>query len=123
MHISLWDPNGINPWVLKELADVTARQLSMFFFFLCLWESEGVLINQKLANIVLVFNKDKKEENLNYTPVSLNSVSGKNYGEDYSESFPGGEVMQSLVTGNMNPQGKISFHPTYSFMTKLSTVY
>ena len=48
---------------------------------------------------------------------------GMGLGEDYSESFPGGEVMQSLVTGNMNPQGKISFHPTYSFMTKLSTVY
>lgn len=31
MHVRLWDPNGINPIGINELANVIARHLSMIF--------------------------------------------------------------------------------------------
>lgn len=40
-------------------------------------ESEEVSVNRKLANIIPIFKKGKKEDPGNYGPVSLHSVSGK----------------------------------------------
>lgn len=40
-------------------------------------ESEEVSVNRKLANIIPIFKKGKKEDPDNYRPVSLHSVSGK----------------------------------------------
>ncbi|KFW05029.1 RNA-directed DNA polymerase from mobile element jockey, partial [Fulmarus glacialis] len=68
-------PDGIHPRVLKEQADVIAGPLSIIFQQS--WESGEVPVYWRLANIVPIFNKSKKEDPDNYRPVSLTSVPGK----------------------------------------------
>ncbi|GAB0179602.1 mitochondrial enolase superfamily member 1 [Grus japonensis] len=68
-------PDGIHPRVLKELADVITAPL--FIIFQQSWEYGEVSINRKLANVVPIFKKGKKEDPGNYRPVSLTSVPGK----------------------------------------------
>ena len=68
-------PDGIHPRVLKELADVIARPLSMIFQ--CSWESGEVLVDWKLTNVVPIFKKGNRENPGEYRPVSLTSVPGK----------------------------------------------
>jgi len=68
-------PNGIHPRVLKELANFIVKPLSIIFQRS--WKSGEVSVNWKLANVVPVFKKGKKEDPGNYRPVSLTSVPGK----------------------------------------------
>lgn len=63
---------GIHPRALQEQADVTMRPLTIFQ-----WESGEVLVNWKLANIIPVLKKGKKQVSSNYRPVSLTLLSGK----------------------------------------------
>ncbi|KAJ7403166.1 hypothetical protein BTVI_79711 [Pitangus sulphuratus] len=81
---SMW-PDGIHPRILKELSDGIAKPLLMIFKQ-C-WESREVLDDCKLANVVLVFKKGKKEHPGNYKPVSLTSVPGK--------------VMEKIILGSI----------------------
>ncbi|PKU45147.1 rna-directed dna polymerase from mobile element jockey- hypothetical protein [Limosa lapponica baueri] len=67
--------NGIQPRVLKELADVIPGPLSVIFQWS--WESGEFPVDWKLANVIPVFKKGKKEESGNYRPVGLTSVPGK----------------------------------------------
>ncbi|KFP46361.1 RNA-directed DNA polymerase from mobile element jockey, partial [Cathartes aura] len=68
-------PDGIHPRVLKELADVIARPLSVIYQWS--WESGEVPVNWKLANVIPIFKKGKKEDPGNYRPVGLTLVPGK----------------------------------------------
>ncbi|KAJ7405118.1 Melatonin receptor type 1A [Willisornis vidua] len=68
-------PDGIHLRILKEIADVIAKPLSMIFEQS--WESREVPANWKLVNIVPNFRKGKKEDRRNYRPASLTSVTGK----------------------------------------------
>jgi len=68
-------PNGIHHRVLKELANVTAGPLPIIFQWS--WESGEVTVAWKLANVVPVSKKGKKEDPGNYRPVGLTSVPGK----------------------------------------------
>ncbi|KAJ7414071.1 hypothetical protein BTVI_41648 [Pitangus sulphuratus] len=62
-------PDGIHPRILKELADVIAKPLSVIFERSL--ESREVPADWKLVNIVLIFKKGKKQDPRNYRPVSL----------------------------------------------------
>lgn len=71
---NLWGSGEIHPRIPKELAGVITEPLLIFELF---WASREVPADWKLANIVLIFEKGKKEEPRNYRPVSFTSVPGK----------------------------------------------
>ncbi|GAB0209533.1 mitochondrial enolase superfamily member 1 [Grus japonensis] len=79
-------PDGMYPQVLKELADVIARPLSIIFERS--WRTGEVPEDWRKASVTLVLKKGKKEDPGNYRPVSLTSIPGK--------------VMEQLILGVIN---------------------
>jgi len=68
-------PNGNHPRVLRELADVTAEQLSIIFERS--WKTGEVPKDWRKASVTPIFKKGKKEDPGNYRLVSLTSIPGK----------------------------------------------
>ncbi|KFO82280.1 hypothetical protein N303_06020, partial [Cuculus canorus] len=68
-------PDGIHPKVLKELADVLSKPLSIIFQQS--WLTWEVPLDWRLADVVPIYKKGCREDPGNYRPVSLTSVPGK----------------------------------------------
>ncbi|GAB0207641.1 mitochondrial enolase superfamily member 1 [Grus japonensis] len=68
-------PDGIHPRVLRELAEVLTKPLSIIYQQS--WLSREVPVDWRLANVMPIYRKGQKEDLGNYRPVSLTSVLGK----------------------------------------------
>ncbi|KAK4806943.1 hypothetical protein QYF61_027310 [Mycteria americana] len=68
-------PDEIHPRVLKELAEVLTKPLSIIYQQS--WLTGEVPVDWRLANVTPIFKKGRKEDPGNYRPVSLTSVPGK----------------------------------------------
>ncbi|KAK4825377.1 hypothetical protein QYF61_027143 [Mycteria americana] len=68
-------PDQIHPRVLKELADVLTKPLSIIYQQS--WLTGEVPVDWRLANVTPSYKKGQKEDPGNYRPVSLTSVPGK----------------------------------------------
>ena len=68
-------PDGIHLRVLRELAEVIAKPLSVIYQ--CSWSTGVVPEDWRLASVTPIYKKSCKEDLGNYKPVSLTSVPGK----------------------------------------------
>ncbi|KAK4828700.1 LOW QUALITY PROTEIN: hypothetical protein QYF61_000538 [Mycteria americana] len=68
-------PDEIHPRVLKELADVLTKPLSIIYQQS--WLTGEVPVDWRLANVTPSYKKGRKEDPGNYRPGSLTSVPGK----------------------------------------------
>ncbi|KAK4825533.1 hypothetical protein QYF61_000110 [Mycteria americana] len=67
--------DGIHPRVLRELAEVLTKPLSILYQQS--WLSREVPVDWSLANVMPIYKKGQKEDPENCRPVSLTSVPGK----------------------------------------------
>ena len=74
MRLKVYKPVGLDymyPWVLKELAGVVAKSLSIIF------EKSWFSGSKKKGNITPIFKKMRKEDQGNYKLLSLTFVPRK----------------------------------------------
>ncbi|KFW10111.1 hypothetical protein N327_11642, partial [Fulmarus glacialis] len=73
-HMSM-GPDGIHPRVLRQLAEMLTKPLSIMYQQS--WLTGEVPVDWRLASVTPIYKKGRKEDLGNYRPVSLTSVLGK----------------------------------------------
>ena len=68
-------PDGLHPRVLRELADVVAKPLSIILQQS--WLTGDVPVDWRLADVIPIFKKSRKDDPGSYRPIRLTSVPGK----------------------------------------------
>ncbi|KFQ33621.1 hypothetical protein N332_03216, partial [Mesitornis unicolor] len=68
-------PDGIHPRVLRELAEVLAKPISVIYQLS--WLTGEVPVDWRLANVTPIYKKGWKEDPGNCRPVGLTLVPGK----------------------------------------------
>ncbi|GAB0179524.1 mitochondrial enolase superfamily member 1 [Grus japonensis] len=66
--------DGIQPRVLRELAEVLTKP--PYIIYQQSWQTGEVPVDWRLANVMPIYKKGRKEDPGNYRPVSLTSVPG-----------------------------------------------
>eukprot|EP00076_Gallus_gallus_P037701 XP_025003239.1 uncharacterized protein LOC112531714 [Gallus gallus] len=101
--------DGLHTRVLRELADVVAKPLSIILWQS--WLTGDVLVDWRLANVMPIFKKGRKDDPGSYRPISLTSVPMK--------------VMQQIILGNIMDQcgwtvdpGRSCLSPPWSVRAK-----
>ena len=84
--------DGLHPRVLREMADVVAKPLSIIFWQS--WLAGDVPVDWKLANVMPIFKNGQKDDPGSYRPISLTSVPGK--------------VMEWIISGTIMDQVKVN---------------
>ena len=95
-------PDNLHPRVLKELASVLAKPLSIVYRTSL--DSGIVPMAWKTARITQIFKKGDKRDPSNYRPVSLTSIASK-----ILESIIGDSVMSHLLTNNLLSSKQFGF--------------
>ncbi|KFZ53253.1 hypothetical protein N321_11466, partial [Antrostomus carolinensis] len=68
-------PDGAHPRILRELAEVLAKPLSIIYQQS--WLTGEIPLDWRVANVTPIYKKGRREDPGNYRPVSLTSVPGK----------------------------------------------
>ena len=68
------EPDGIHPRMLKELAGLLAKPLSIIYQQS--WLTGEVPKDRRLANVTPIYKKGWKDDPGNYRPISLTLVPG-----------------------------------------------
>ncbi|NXM92890.1 LORF2 protein, partial [Sylvia borin] len=109
-------PDGIHPRVMRELADELAKPLSIIYQQS--WLTGEVPEDWKLANVIPVNKKGRKEDPSNYRPVSLTSVPSK-----IMEQFILRAIMQHLQDSLGIRPSQHGFRNGRSCLTNLVSFY
>ena len=88
-------PDGLHPRVLRELADVVAKPLSIILQQS--WLTGDVPADWRLANVMAIFKKGRKDNPGSYRPINLTSVPEK--------------VMERIISGAIMDQLKVNQGP------------
>jgi len=68
-------PDGLQPGVLRELADVVAKALSIILQQS--WLTRNVMVDWRLASMMPMSKKGQKDDPGSYRPISLTLVPGR----------------------------------------------
>ncbi|GAB0178132.1 mitochondrial enolase superfamily member 1 [Grus japonensis] len=109
-------PDGMYPQVPRDLADVTAKLLSIIFERS--WRTGEVPEDWRKANVTLVFKKGKKEDLGNYKPVNLTSIPGR-----VMEQLILGVISKHVEEKKVIKSGQYGFSKGKSLLTNLIAFY
>ncbi|PKU41599.1 rna-directed dna polymerase from mobile element jockey-like [Limosa lapponica baueri] len=109
-------PDGIQPRVLRELAEMLSKPLSIIYQQS--WQTGEVPVDWRIANAMPIHKKGWKNDLGNYRPVSLTSVPGK-----VMEQLNLSAIMQHMKDNQTMRPSQHGFMKPRSCLTNLISFY
>ncbi|GAB0208743.1 mitochondrial enolase superfamily member 1 [Grus japonensis] len=109
-------PDGIHPRVLRELAEVLTKPLSIIYQQS--WLTGEVPVDWRLANVTPIHKKGRKEDPGNYRPVRMTLVPGK-----VMEQIILSAIMQHIQDNQVIRPSQHGFIKGRSSLTNLISFY